>query len=329
MNKQGKKTHERGELLIQLRLGEAVVPVSEESESEAEAAAAPLTRTWREMVPELETGDLIFFESRGIPSKTIRWYTKSQYSHLGLVVLPKDINEQNVGDDVVLMVESHPNVRNRKDFRGDVAHGVQLCTVVSKLELTSYKRVSIRKLVVQRTPEMMEQLRKFLSDTRDLPYTSNFVEVIRAGGTGRFGVNESHLESFHCTGVVAEIYIRWGLLPDSISSNNYSPFDIEALSLQRGFLSEDISVFRSYNPITRSVDLEPASLQTRYTISRALKAFQGGKQYKPGKALRMLSKHQNQKNKQLEEEEREKSPRSAKKQIAFEFESSEQVWKDQ
>lgn len=345
VNNQGKKTQERGELLIQVVFGESSLPhssspvlssvssaastthvgVSASVAAPASPSSGPETRTWRELAPELQTGDLIFFESRGIPSKTIRWYTKSQYSHLGMVVLPRDIGETDVGDDVVLMVESHPNVRDRKDYRGNVSHGVQICTVLSKLDLVSYKRISIRKLVVQRTPQMMEQLREFLAEARDRPYTSNFLEVIRAGGTGRFGMNESHLESFHCTGVVAEVYIRWGLIPNRISSNNYSPWDIEALSLERGYLSDDIAIFRAYNPITRSIDLEPASLQTRYTISRALKAFQGGKQYKPGKALRLLNKHQRVL-KDAEEEKKDKSPRSSRKQIQFEFETSETAW---
>jgi hypothetical protein len=32
--------------------------------------------------------------------------------------------------------------------------------------------------------------------------------------------------------------------------------------------------------------------QTRYTMSRAMRAFQGGKDYKPSKALKLLKKHQ-------------------------------------
>ncbi len=51
--------------------------------------------------------------------------------------------------------------------------------------------------------------------------------------TCSFGVNQFHLESMHCTGLVAEIYIRWGLLTDRISSNNYSPFDFEVLAFHR------------------------------------------------------------------------------------------------
>jgi hypothetical protein len=308
----GKKSKERGEVLVQIVL--ATDPVAKpRGTAAAPAVAASSTapvgecRIWRELAPELQTGDLVFFESRGIPSKTIRWYTKSQYSHLGMVVLPKDIDESDVGN-VVLMVESHPNVRDRKDYRGEVVHGVQIGTVASKLELSSYKRIAVRKLVVNRTPEMMEILKHFLAETRNLPYTSNFVEVILAGGTGRFGVNESHLNSMHCTGLIAEIYIRWGLLPENIASNNYSPFDIEAMSLLRGYFTEDIQIYRSYNPLTHTIDLEPASIQTRYTISRALKAFQGGKQYKPGKALRLLTK---QKNKQLVEDVNSRSSKGS------------------
>jgi hypothetical protein len=133
------------------------------------------------------------------------------------------------------------------------------------------------------------------------------------------------------TGLVAEIYIRWGLLPGSIASNNYSPFDIEAVSLLYGYLTEDIEIFRSYNPITRSIDLEPASIQTRYTISRAMKAFQGGKQYKPNKALRLITKHQ-QKNKLNQQQQQQTEDEamadgmahSDPHQIAFEYETTEE-----
>lgn len=128
---------------------------------------------------------------------------------------------------------------------------------------------------------------------------------------------------------MAEIYIRWGLLPNNIASNNYSPFDIEAVSLLHGYLTDDIVIFRSFNPITRSIDLEPASIQTRYTISRALKAFQGGKQYKPNKALRLLTKHQ-QKNKQHQQQAEDDASSSSgvtpsdPNQIAFEYETTEE-----
>jgi hypothetical protein len=88
-------------------------------------------------------------------------------------------------------------------------------------------------------------------------------------------------------------------------------------------LSDYIYVFRAYNPITRSIDLDPASLQTRYTISRAMKAFQGGKQYKPGKALRMLKKHQKNKLPEDEAKLEDDDPKSLKKMIEFEFETSE------
>lgn len=349
INAQGHKTKERGELLVQmipysaegmhLMQAEQQRQHDQQRQIDQHQQQQPLMkppsakpsnecRTWRDLSSELQTGDLLFFESRGIPSKTIRWYTKSSYSHLGLVVLPKDIGESDLGN-VVLVAESHPNVRDRADYRGRVSHGVQLCTVLSKLELNSYKRIAVRKLVVTRTQEMMDKLKQFFVETRDTPYTSNFVEVIKAGGTGRFGVNESHLDSMHCSGLIAEIYIRWGLLPNKIASNNYSPFDIEYMSLLNGYLTDDIMIFRSYNPITRSIDLEPArSLQTRYTMSRALRAFQDGKQYKPGKALKMLTKHQ-QKTKQHQQEVEAEAQRASapvpptQAQIAFEFDTSE------
>lgn len=314
VNKQDKKTKERGGLLLQLILN-AEQPVQRPPDRE--------TRMWRDLAPELQSGDLVFFESRGMPSKTIRWYTKSQYSHVGMVVLPRDIDEGDVGN-VVLLMESHPNVRDRKDYRGDIKRGVQLGLLLSKLELVSYKRIAVRKLVVSRTPEMMKILKDFVAETRDMPYTSSFAEIIKSGGTGRFGVNQQHFESMHCTGLIAELYIRWGLLADNIASNNYSPFDFEALSLQHGYLSDEIDIFRQYNPITRTIDLEQTDLQTKYHISRALRAFQGGKMYKPSKTLRMLKKNQPSSRGKMEEDDREKSPRKkSMKDIGFEFETSE------
>ena len=39
----------------------------------------------------------------------------------------------------MLVLESHPNVRERLDYRGRVKAGVMLMTMVSKLELTSLR----------------------------------------------------------------------------------------------------------------------------------------------------------------------------------------------
>ena len=132
----------------------------------------------------------------------------------------------------------------------------QLSTLVSKLELTSYKRVAVRKLVVARTPEMMQALKRFIHETRDIPYTTSMTEMLKvrvrggllaiahglngtgfqSGGTGRFGINEYNPVSMHCTGLVAELYIRWGLLTNKISSNNYSPYDFEVTESSAFFL---------------------------------------------------------------------------------------------
>lgn len=287
VNKHDKKTKERGGLLIQIVLnngGDGVAPRTAPAEKEK------LVKTWKELAPELQTGDIVLFESRGIPSKGIRWYTKSQWSHAGMVVLPRDIDELDVGN-VILVFESHPNVRDRKDYRGEVKKGVQLGTLLSKVELVSYKRISVRKLILQRTPAMLAALKQFIQETRNVGYIRSIPEMIKSGGTGRWGVNDYNPNAMHCTGLVAEVYIRWGLLTGQVASSNYSPFDFEALSVERGYLTDEIEIFRIYNPITRTIDLEPADMQTRYTISRALKAFQGGKVYKPSKALRLLKKH--------------------------------------
>lgn len=311
-DRNGYRTRERGSLLVQLALN--VEPAHRHRDKSANSEG----RIWRELAQEMQTGDIAFFESRGIPSKTIRWYTKSQWSHMGMVVMPKDIGEDDLGD-TVLCLESHPNVRHRVDYRGNVRYGVQMTTMVSKLELTSYKRVSIRKLVLQRTPEMMETLVQFLQDHKNTPYTKSWREILRAGGTGRFGVVKPHSNSMHCAGLLAEVFMQWGLLSSAIACHNYSPFDFEALSLSKGYLTDEIPVFRAYNPITKTIDLEPASLRTRYTISRALKAFQGGKQYKPRKALKLLKKQKKSSNQ--EEKDEEKSPRlRTTSDIAFEFE---------
>ena len=81
-------------------------------------------------------------------------------------------------------------------------------------------------------------------------------ELILSGGTGRFGINKYHMDHLFCSGLVAEGYMRMGILDTKLSSNNYCPGDFTSMNLSKGYLEPEIYLKRYYNKNKKCYDLE-------------------------------------------------------------------------
>lgn len=152
--------------------------------------------------------------------------------------------------------ESHPNVGGKiKDFLGKSKFGVQLNPLSVRLQ-SNNNQVAIRRLIIPRTPELLDPLFQFMKEVKDKPYTNSAVELMLAGGSGRFGVNKPHLDHLFCSGLVAEAYQRMGLLDTKLASNNYSPGDFTTINLSKGYLEPEVYIKRYYNKHKKGYDLE-------------------------------------------------------------------------
>ena len=184
----------------------------------------------------LNTGDLVLFSGKGRISGLIRWFTKSKWSHIGMVIKSIDL-------DALLLWES-TTLSKIKDIHSLTAtHGVQLVALSERVN--SYDgAIGIRKLeCVGMTPVMMQSLRDFRTEIKGRPYEQSKIELIKSAYDGPGGHNDEDLSSIFCSEMVAEAYQRMGLLTEDKSSNEYTPADFgNDLPLFEGRLSNVIKI---------------------------------------------------------------------------------------
>ncbi len=200
---------------------------------------ATISRAYDTARKKTQTGDLILFAGKGGISSTIKWFSGSKWSHVGMaVVLP--------GCDVVLLWES-TMISDLKEFdTGKLVKGVRL-VVLSEAVQKYEGEIAIRHLTVNRTPKMLDDLWKFRDLVRNRPYEESALELIRAAYDGPFGANVEDLSSIFCSELVAESYQVMGLLSEDVPSNEYTPGDFssdaaEPLRLLKGTLSRERSL---------------------------------------------------------------------------------------
>lgn len=185
--------------------------------------AAPRTSTYyRDIRPKLNTGDIVLFSGKGGISDGIKWFTGSDWSHVGMVF---NIPQMNI----VLLWES-TTLSNLKDVLDKKAkRGVQLVPLKERVD--TYKgAIAVRQLQVNRTPRMMEALLAFRGEVRDRPYEQSKLELIQSAYDGWLGENREDLSSLFCSELVAESYQRMGLLADQPPSAEYTPRDFASKS---------------------------------------------------------------------------------------------------
>lgn len=182
------------------------------------------------------TGDIILFSGKGNISASIKWLTKSKWSHVGLAIKIESL-------DLVLCLESTTLVDVPDFEKGTPIKGVQITNLSDRLNKYD-GQVAARSLVdVKRDIMFYRILEDFKTENRNKPYEQNYIELFKSAYDGPFGGNKEDLSSLFCSELVAELYQRWGLLPEQPASNEYTPNDFsegKGLKLLKGKLTEEI-----------------------------------------------------------------------------------------
>lgn len=190
--------------------------------------------TYREVRPDIDTGDLVLFSGKGGVSVGIRWVTRSRWSHVGMALRVPEWN-------IILLWEATPFSNVPDVESGRLRQGVQLTPLSEQLK--RYEgTAAIRHLHVHRTPEMLSALQNYRKEVKGRPYEQSRLELIRSAWDGPFGANKEDLSSLFCSELVAEAYQRMGLLPDHPPSNEYTPANFSEkaeLNLLRGTLGPE------------------------------------------------------------------------------------------
>ena len=181
---------------------------------------------------KLKTGDIVLYSGKGPLSATIRFVTRSRWSHIGLVLqLPKEF-------DCLTVWESTTGSRIEDLMSGEILRGVQLVPLSERVRLYDGDIAVRRLLDFKLTSKRLKKLMKLRKELRGKPYEQDFLELIRAALDGPLTTpNEEDLRSIFCSELVAEAYQTLGLLDETMASNEYTPADFGAsrrLKLKKG-----------------------------------------------------------------------------------------------
>lgn len=201
--------------------------------------------SYRQVSPDMDTGDLVLFAGNGGVSFGIRLATRSRWSHIGMAV-------RLTGDSQLLLWEAAP----AEESGNGMHEGVRLVPLLERIR--AYEgQVAVRHLQVHRPPERRSALHAFREKVKGRPYERSRLELLRSAYEGPFGANSEELSSIFCSELVAAAYQRMGLLPDDPPSNEYTPADFSSdagLVLIEGTLGPE----RAITSIGHPVGLESA-----------------------------------------------------------------------
>ena len=168
---------------------------------------------------QLKSGDLVLFSGRSGFSSSIKWFTNSRWSHIGMVLRHKDFDSPLIWES--LRLGQLPDV-----LLGEVRDGVQTLSMDERIEQCS-DAVSVRLLNQPLTDDMVCSLWALHEELQGRPYEQRLWELVRAVYDGPLGDNEEDLTSLFCSELVAVAYQRMNLLPCVSSggapSNEYTP----------------------------------------------------------------------------------------------------------
>lgn len=192
--------------------------VPTETHDEASPSRGLLLPSYFEIESHLDSGDVLFFGGESRLCRTIKRLTGGKWSHMALVARAS-AEEPPLLWEATLAPEL-PDLETQS-----IAPGVNLFPLMEWI-LHYAGETAIRRLRVERTPEMRANLLDFYCEAKQRPYEKNRLELLRSAYDGLAGQNrQAGLESYFCSELVAEAYQRMGLLPLDPPSNEYTPRD--------------------------------------------------------------------------------------------------------
>lgn len=195
-----------------------------------------MKRCYSEIRPTLSTGDLVLFSGSGIISASIKFFTRSKYSHIGMVL--------RLEHDFLAIWESTTLSPIIDLDTGLPAKGVRVVPLSESIR--SARNVVVRRLLeADITPSDIERLMQLRKDFIGKPYEQHERELIKAAYDGPGGRNHPDLSSIFCSELVAAAYQHIGLIDPDLPSNEFTPGDFSegnGLVLSRGRLGPEIPI---------------------------------------------------------------------------------------
>jgi hypothetical protein len=190
-----------------------------------------------------QTGDLVLFHGLDLESKIIEFVEHSIWSHIGMVVRVPCLEYPLLWESTPLHYLTDPLLHKTKSGPRLVSLDDRLVVSLNK---GLYNRFMVRRLEMKRSKDMLNALSDFISEVHLMTFPTEWV-VLKDFLEGRLLKSAAGVRrSFYCSELVAETYMRMGLLPELPPSNAYLPKDFASqghLPLQMGAkLGKDILV---------------------------------------------------------------------------------------
>lgn len=185
----------------------------------------------------LNTGDLVLFSGSGIISASIKFFTRSKYSHIGMVL--------RLEHDFLAIWESTTLSPLVDMDTGLPTKGVRVVPLSESIR--SAKKVVVRQLLGAGITDIdVTRLMQLRKDFVGRPYEQHERELLKAAYDGPGGRNHPDLSSIFCSELVAAAYQHIGLIDSDIPPNEFTPGDFSerrnGLSLLRGALGQEIPI---------------------------------------------------------------------------------------
>lgn len=179
----------------------------------------------------LRTGDILLFSGRGVTSEVIRVFTRSPWSHIGMVVFMPESREP-------LVLES-TTLGESADVRlGKPVAGVSLVSLASKLADYEGSVVVRRRHGPDLTGNQERLLQRLVRRLMHRPYKNyvlcNAIDVLTCFQ------RKPDQRGWFCSELVAELYRRLGWLPRDTRASTLVPghFGSRHMRLQNGKLGQ-------------------------------------------------------------------------------------------
>ena len=182
----------------------------------------------------IQTGDIVLFHGLDLESEIIEFVEHSMWSHVGMVVRMPCLDYPLLWESTPLHYLTDPLLHKTKSGPRLVSLDDRLVVSLNK---GFYNRFMVRRLEVKRSKDMLNALSDLISEVHLLTFPTEWV-VLKDFLEGRLLKSAPGVRrSFYCSELVAETYMRMGLLPKTPPSNAYLPKDFASqahLPLQMG-----------------------------------------------------------------------------------------------
>jgi hypothetical protein len=175
------------------------------------------------------SGDLMFGSSPDDSGMIVRFFTWSNWSHVGIVLeINGKIDVHYVDIKTFLWIlESTYNNENLKDYIAKTSKsGVQMVRFEEKL-LKYGGEMGIRHVKPKFSKHLTKKFFRFYKKYQDREFTKNKMEIIKSWYDGPFGRNKPHTKTFFCAKLVAQAFQECKMLKKDKPSNEYTQKNFE------------------------------------------------------------------------------------------------------